>query len=76
MGHPMPTTKSPAKPPQKAPIMPLHHTPTLPTIEQDTTSAELWELRNDTPRTMGSDESIDFDNDSLDFMLQIDMTFL
>ena len=56
--------------------MPLHQTPTLPTIEQDSSSTALWELCNDTPRTMGSGESIDFDNEALEFMLQIDTTFL
>ena len=52
----------------------LHHAPTLPTIEQD--SAELWELCNGAPLNRASDDAPDHASDALDFMLQIDVTFL
>ena len=45
----------------------LHHAPTLPTIEQDSTSAELWELCSDAPINRASDDAPDYNNDNLDF---------
>ena len=53
----------------------LHHTPTLPTIEQDS-STELWELRNDAPLNRAYDDAPDYNDDAIEFMLQIDITFL
>ena len=72
MGYPVPPTK-----PHYIPRMTtLHHTPTLPTIEQDSPGAALWELRNDAPINRASDDAPDYNDDTLEFMLQIDVTFL
>lgn len=58
--------------------MPLHHTPTLPTIEQeqDSPRAALWEIYNDAPLNRAYDDAPDYNDDAIEFMLQIDMTFL
>ncbi len=53
---------------------PIHNAPTLPTIEQDST--ELWEICDDAPLNRASDDAPDYNDDALDFMLQIDVTFL
>lgn len=53
---------------------PLHHSPTMPTIESDDTSAALWELCNATP-TMG-DDAPDMGSATEEFLLQIDVSFM
>jgi hypothetical protein len=52
---------------------PLHHAPTLPTIEGDDTSAALWELCNARP-TM-RDDAPDMNESNVEFLLQIDVSF-
>lgn len=54
----------------------LHRTPTLPTIEQDSASAALWELYSDAPLNRACDDAPDYNDDAIEFMLQIDITFL
>ena len=53
----------------------LHQTPTLPTIEQDSPT-ELWGICNDAPLNRAYDDAPDYTGDALEFMLQIDVTFL
>ena len=69
----MPITKNPAKP---RIMRTLHRAPTLPTIEQDSPSAALWELCSDAPLNRACDDAPDYNDDNLEFMLQIDVTFL
>lgn len=72
----MPITKNPAKPRKTRIMTTLHRAPTLPTIEQDSPSAALWELCNDAPVNRACDDAPDYSDDALNFMLQIDVTFL